>query len=234
MMKMKLILLVTLVSLALGAIPLPGQRSSAPEPIKEEEVFGDTDPQEELDEEQFEIEFGLEPITDPAEKQRRQKALKEAEKAEKEQNEKFLNGKSDFYEKINEWSDLPEEEFEKEKAGDVENFARGLLEPEVKPVDARSERYFASLLLRRDAVPASYSAVDAGLVSPVKDQKQCGSCVAFGEYFKIFSIKKYKIFSSQHGGCGDLLQEGGRRGLRRLQRAAAGGLRLPAERSQRV
>ena len=83
MMKMKPILLVTLVSLALGAIPLPGQRSSAPEPIKEEEVFGDTEPEEELDEDQFEIEFGLEPITDPVEKQRRQDALEKAEKAEK-------------------------------------------------------------------------------------------------------------------------------------------------------
>ena len=190
-MKMKLILVVTLISLALGAIPLPGQRSSAPEPVKMDEEFGDTDPQEELNEEQFEEEFGLEPITDPVEKQRRQEALDEAEKAEKAQNDKFLNGKSDYWERINEWSDLPQDEFEKEKAGDVENFARGLLEPEIKPVDARSERYFSSLLLRRDSVPASYSAVDAGLVSPVKNQKQCGSCVAFGLYFNnIFFFTK--------------------------------------------
>ena len=187
---MKLILLVTLVSLALGAIPLPGQRSDAPEPIKEEKSWGDTDLQEELDEEQFEEEFGLEPITDPVEKQRRQEALDEAEKAEMEQNDKFLNGESEFWERINEWSDLPQDEFEKEKAGDVESFARGLLEPEIKPVDARSERYFSSLLTRRASVPASYSAVDAGLVSPVKNQKQCGSCVAFGLYFDIFFYKE--------------------------------------------
>ena len=129
-MKMKLILVVTLVSLALGAIPLPGQRSAAPEPIKEEKAWGDTDLQEELDEEQFEEEFGLEPITDPLEKQRRQEALDEAEKAEKEQNES-----------IKEWSDLPLDEFEKKEAGDVENLARGLLE----------------LLTRRASVPASYT-----------------------------------------------------------------------------
>merc|ERR1712183_218267 len=113
LMKMKLILVVTLVSLALGAIPLLGQRSAAPEPIKEEKAWGDTDLQEELDEEQFEEEFGLEPITDPLEKQRRQEALDEAEKAEREQNES-----------IKEWSDLPLDEFEKKKARDVENLAR--------------------------------------------------------------------------------------------------------------
>merc|ERR1719192_2787061 len=111
-MMMKLILLATLASLAVGAPPPPpsGNWSVVPEPI-----------------------------TDPVEKERRQKALEKAEKDEKEQNDKFLNGKSDFYERLNEWSDLPEDEFEKEKAGDVESFARGLLEPELKPVDARDQ-----------------------------------------------------------------------------------------------
>ena len=55
--------------------------------------------------------------------------------------------------------------------------------PKIKPVDAKSEKYFASLLLRRDSVPASYSAVDADLVSSVKNQLNCGSCVAFGLHF---------------------------------------------------
>ena len=187
---MKLILVVTLVSLALGAIPLPGQRSAAPEPIKEEKAWGDTDLQEELDEEQFEEEFGLEPITDPLEKRRRQEALDEAEKAEKEQNDKFLNGKSDFWERINEWSDLPQDEFEKEKAGaqELPSFARGLVEPEVKPVDEESERYFSSVRLDRRRVPKKYSAVKKGLVSQVKNQQQCGSCVAFGEQNFLVSL----------------------------------------------
>ena len=114
---MKLILLATL---AVGAPPPPGGSpppppsgnwSVIPEPINEEEDFGDTDPMEELDEEQFEEEFGLEPITDPVEKERRQKALEKAEKDEKEQNDKFLKKESDFFERLNEWSDLPEDEF---------------------------------------------------------------------------------------------------------------------------
>ena len=46
--------------------------------------------------------LGLEPITDPVEKERRQKTLEEAEKDEKEQNNKFLNGQSDFFVRINE------------------------------------------------------------------------------------------------------------------------------------
>ena len=100
-MKMKLILLATLVSLALASIlpPPDGNRMMA------------TDPMVELDEEQFEREFGLEPVTDPVEKERRQKALEKAEKDEKEQNDKFLKKESDFFKRLNEWSDLPEDEF---------------------------------------------------------------------------------------------------------------------------
>ena len=177
-------------------------------------VFDDLDADDNLTEEEFEEEFGLDPVTDPEEKAKREEALEEAEAEVKAENEKYLNGQAEWFEEINEFSDLPKDEFEKEKTGDVDtDYARGLLEPEIKPVDARSERYFASLLLRRDAVPASYSAVDAGLVSPVKNQAQCGSCVAFGE--EIFILEIW-------------------RSVRRLQRAAAGGLRLPAERSQRL
>ena len=148
------------------------------------EVFDDLDADDNLTEEEFEEEFGLEPVTDPEEKAKREEALEEAEAEVKEENEKYLNGEADWFEEINEFSDLPKDEFEAEKTGDVEDFARGLLEPEIKPVDARSERYIASLLTRRASVPASYSAVDAGIVSPVKNQKQCGSCVAFGEFTK--------------------------------------------------
>merc|ERR1719242_2156218 len=74
---------------------------------------------------------------------------------------------------------LTEDEFEAEKTGAKESHGRGLVEPEVAPVDEMSERYFSELVTRRAATPASYSSVELGLVSPVKNQRQCGSCVAF-------------------------------------------------------
>merc|ERR1719385_309149 len=61
-----------------------------------------------------------------------------------------------------------------------EEFGRGLLEPSADQVeDERSERYFEQVRMDRAAVPASYSSLSKGWVSPVKNQQQCGSCVAF-------------------------------------------------------
>merc|ERR1712168_136609 len=57
---------------------------------------------------------------------------------------------------------------------------RGLIEPPTNErVHEESERYFDLFRYGRASVPESYSSVDEGLVSPVKNQKQCGSCVAF-------------------------------------------------------
>ena len=86
--------------------------------------FDDLDPDDNLDEDQFESQFGLDPVTDPKEKAKRKEALKEAEAEVKKENEKYLNGKADWFEEINEFSDLPKDEFEKEKTGDVETYAR--------------------------------------------------------------------------------------------------------------
>ena len=96
--------------------------------------FGDLDPDDNLDEDQFETEFGLDPITDPAEKAKRKEALKDAEAEVKKENKKYLNGKADWFEEINEFSDLPTDEFKKEKTGMLPaNFSRGfgLLTPKV-------------------------------------------------------------------------------------------------------
>ena len=57
-------------------------------------------------------------------------------------------------------------------------YARGLIDIPLE-YDEASERYFDSFRLSRAQVPASYSSVDEGHVTPVKSQGQCGSCTAF-------------------------------------------------------
>ena len=139
------------------------------------------DGEDNLDEDAFEEEFELPAVTDSQEKSRRVVTLETAEESIKEQNELFLNEDSEWFSKLNEFSDLPEDEFVEEKTGlDNENiYARGLLTPETIPVDEESERFFQELNLSRTSLPSSYSGVEEGLVSEVKDQLQCGSCVAF-------------------------------------------------------
>jgi hypothetical protein len=56
-------------------------------------------------------------------------ALREAERQINEQNQKFRNGDSSFYEKLNKNSDLTKEQFEREKEGakfPVTSAGRGL------------------------------------------------------------------------------------------------------------
>ena len=142
----------------------------------------DLDPEDDLDEDTFEEYFHLDPVTDPEEHQRREEALKENEALIKENNEMYMAGFQTWWDEVNEFDDLPEDEFESEKTGATNGsmYGRGLLQPtEEERVDERSERYFDQFRYSRAVVPNSYSSVDLGLVSPVKAQKNCGSCVAF-------------------------------------------------------
>ena len=144
----------------------------------------DIDANEDLDEAEFEETFGLEKVTDPEEYKKREEALKVNEELVKESNAKFRAGEETWWDKINELSDLPEDEFEVMKTGELrpeEGFGRGLLHPSdpADRIDEVSERYFDQFRYSRADVPTSYSSVDEGNVSPVQNQGSCGSCAAF-------------------------------------------------------
>ena len=89
------------------------------------------DPLENIGEDEFEEDFGLDPVTDPEEKARREEALKENEELIKEENELYSEGNRTWFDAVNEFANLPADEFEAQKTGEVEpaGFARGLIEP---------------------------------------------------------------------------------------------------------
>merc|ERR1719338_8345 len=78
-----------------------------------------------------EIDPDLPKVTDPEEKARRQAALKANEALIKEENEAYSRGEKTRFDAVNEFADLPEDEFEAEKTGDLAPpaYGRGLLEP---------------------------------------------------------------------------------------------------------
>merc|ERR1712209_387512 len=69
----------------------------------------DIDPEDNVDEDQFVKDFDLPEVTDPEEKARRQAALKA--------NEAYSRGEKTWFDVVNEFADLPEDEFEAEKTG---------------------------------------------------------------------------------------------------------------------
>ena len=91
----------------------------------------DLDPYENVNEEEFEALFDLDPADDPEEEARRAEALKENEEKIKEENELYSEGKNSWFDSLNDFANLPQDEFEAEKTGEVDppGFGRGLLHP---------------------------------------------------------------------------------------------------------
>ena len=160
-----------LISALLVSFALAGLVREDPVEITNFETSDEMDAEDELSEEAFEEMFGEEPITDPEELERHRETLEREEAEVKEENKEFMEGKKDWFDRINEYSDLPKDEFEAERTGDFDSdqarYGRGLINPEVAPVDEASERYFDSLRLSRASAPASYSSVDLGYVTEV-------------------------------------------------------------------
>merc|ERR1712045_818035 len=148
-----------------------------------EELAEGMNPFGELTEDEFLELFDKTKSDDPEEMKKRAKALKKHEKEVLENNEAFLAGNQTWFDEINEYSDLDDDEFESNHTGMITNitasrFATGMFDVPL-PYDQESERFFDAYRYSRASVPASYNSVSLGNVSPVKNQKSCGSCVAF-------------------------------------------------------
>jgi hypothetical protein len=166
--------------------------------------FGDMDSNDNLDEDEFETKFGLDKVTDPIESTRRREALKRNEEKVKRENEEFLEGNKTWWDQIDEFDDIPSDEFMKEKTGSITpRYGRGLIDYDgPESFDNVSERYFDKFRYSRSFIPESYSSLDLGNVSPVKNQGKCGSCVAFATMALIETC-----FKKQTGVFGDYSEQ---------------------------
>merc|ERR1712215_567986 len=122
-----------------------------------------------MTEEEFLDFFGLPDIDDQEEKERRREVLKQHQDEVKEIHEKFANGEMDWDAGIYEFSDLPDEDFVTTHTGLLVNLTN----------DPESDRFFNQLRMSRSTVPDSYSSKELGYVTPVRNQGNCGSSVAF-------------------------------------------------------
>ena len=121
-----------------------------------------------LTEDEFLELFHLPQVDDPEEKMKRVRALREHQQAVLENNKLYQAMRRTWFEGINEFSDIPDEEFIATHTGLIEDPDQ--FNSETQPV--LEESVMSNL-------PASYDSVSLGHVSPVKNQGGCGSSVAF-------------------------------------------------------
>jgi len=138
-----------------------------------------------LTEDEFEELFHLPKVTDPVEKARREKALADAQEEIEQVNEDFMKGKKTWTEKLYAFSNLPKDEFVKHNTGGLvpeekDRLAFGMGDPELEGAEEdHEESDFRNNRTKRETLPASHNSVKMGLVTPVRKQWECGSCVAF-------------------------------------------------------
>ena len=77
----------------------------------------DIDPNDELNDDQFRAKFGLRKIRNKKLKAKRERALKQHEAIIKRENVAYANGEKSWYDKVNDFSDLTDEERTKLKTG---------------------------------------------------------------------------------------------------------------------
>ena len=147
-----------------------------------------------LTEDEFLAVFNLPPVEDPEENERRAEVLKQHQQEVREHNEAYLAGERTWYEGINEFSDIPDHEFIATHTGLIDDPEEQERENETQSV--LDESVMSSL-------PASYDSVSLQYVSPVKNQGECGSSVAFATVALLETCFKKTVgefgdYSEQH------------------------------------